>query len=299
MASSAVFSDRHLPYYDNMGYSDLSEFFYGWLRRSLRSYYPDLFATLATPKAQELVASAHRFVGKIAAKAAFEQGLAKAFDRMRHNQTAEYPLTVYYAFKQREGGGETDNDEVSGSTAVWTGWETMLEGLIAARFTVSATWPIRTEGAARMNAIETNSLASSVVLVCRLRPDDSPMATRREFLKALKDELPDALRKLQHGSIAPVDLARATIGPGMAVFSRYSKVLETDGSPMTVRAALSLINHALDEVLAEQEGEYDAETRWAVAWFEQFGMTEGKFGHAETLAKAKDTAVDAMRMPAS
>jgi putative DNA methylase len=283
------------PYYDNIGYADLSDFFYIWLRRSLSDIYPDLFSTLLVPKAAELVATPFRFGGsKEKARQFFEQGLGSAFLRIREAQNAKFPTSVFYAFKQAETDDVDDDDFASGPVAS-TGWETMLEGLIRARFQITGTWPVRSEMTTRNVGRGTNALASSVVLACRPRLDDAPMATRREFLKALKDELPDALRKLQHGSIAPVDLAQAAIGPGMAVFSRYSKVLETDGSAMTVRAALGLINHALDEVLAEQEGEYDPETRWAVAWFEQFGMAEGKFGDAETLSKAKDTAINAMR----
>ena len=283
------------PYYDNIGYADLSDFFYVWLRKSLNTVFPDLFSTLLVPKTPELIATPYRFGGdKYKAQRFFEEGLGKAFGRIRQAQNPRYPATVFYAFKQSES-DESEDDDLNSAPVASTGWETMLEGLLRAGFAITGTWPMRSELSNRPIASGTNALASSVVLVCRPRSDDAPMATRREFLKALKDELPDALRKLQHGSIAPVDLAQAAIGPGMAVFSRYSKVLETDGSAMTVRAALGLINHALDEVLAEQEGEYDAETRWAVAWFEQFGMTEGKFGDAETLSKAKDTAVNAMR----
>lgn len=168
----------------------------------------------------------------------------------------------------------------------------MLEGLIEARFAITGTWPIRTERSGRLRDTGSNALASSIVLVCRPRPVDAPLTSRSEFLRALKRELPTALKDLQRGNIAPVDLAQAAIGPGMAVFSRYSKVLEADGSPMRVRTALQLINQMLDEVLAEQEGEYDGETRWAVAWFEQYGMEEGPYGVAETLSKAKNTAVE-------
>jgi putative DNA methylase len=283
------------PYYGNIGYAELSDFFYVWLRRALTAVYPGLFSTVLSPKAQELIATPYRFDGdRDAANKFFEEGLGKAFFRMLQVQNSNYPLAVFYAFKQAEA-DEADEDGDAVGPIVSTGWETMLSGLLRAGFAVTGTWPMRSELSNRPVASGTNALASSVVLSCRQRPDDAPMATRREFLKALKDELPDALRKLQHGSIAPVDLAQAAIGPGMAVFSRYSKVLETDGSAMTVRAALGLINHALDEVLAEQEGEYDAETRWAVAWFEQFGMSEGKYGDAENLARAKDTAVEAMK----
>lgn len=294
------------PYYDNIGYADLSDFFYVWLRRSVGKIYPQLFSTLLVPKAQELIATPYRFEGsKERAQRFFEEGLGRAFARMREAHNPGYPLTVFYAFKQAE--TEAGNDEDGNATAlVSTGWETMLEGLIRAGFQITGTWPMRSELSNRMIASGTNALASSVVLACRPRTDDAPLATRRELVEALRsgirasdgsviqDSLPGALKNLQHGSIAPVDLAQAAIGPGMAVFSRYSKVLETDGSAMRVRTALGLINQALDEILAEQEGEYDAETRWALAWFEQYGIDEGKFGDAETLSRAKDTAVNAL-----
>jgi putative DNA methylase len=282
------------PYYDNIGYADLSDFFYVWLRRSAGKIYPQLFSTLLVPKAQELVATPYRFGGsKEKAQRFFEEGLGKAFARMREAQNPAYPLTVFYAFKQAEEEDNEDEDEAS-STLVSTGWETMLEGLIRAGFQITGTWPMRTERGGRSISVGTNALASSVVLACRQRTDDAPLATRREFVEALRIELPAALKNLQHGSIAPVDLAQAAIGPGMAVFSRYAKVLETDGSPMRVRTALGLINQALDEILAAQEGEYDADTRWALAWFGQYGTAEGKFGDAETLSRAKDTAVNAL-----
>jgi putative DNA methylase len=201
-------------------------------------------------------------------------------------------LTVYYALKQAETEDNEDQAESGVATTVSTGWETMLAGLIRSGFSVNGTWPMRTEGDNRQVGLAANALASSIVLVCRPRPADAPLATRKQFITALRAELPAALRNLQQGNIAPVDLAQAAIGPGMAVFTRYAKVMETDGSPMTVRTALGLINQALDEVLAEQEGEFDADTRWALAWFEQYGMGEGPVGVAETLSKAKDSAVN-------
>ncbi len=278
------------PYYDNIGYADLSDFFYVWLRRSLKDVYPDLFSTLLVPKARELVATPYRFDGdKKRAQEFFEKGLGQAFLRVRQGSNPLYPVTIYYAFKQTESG----DDGASGTTAS-TGWETMLAGLLEAGFLVTGTWPMRSELSNRPVASGTNALASSVVLVCRPRPADAPLASRREFLSALKAELPDALRRLQHGNVAPVDLAQASIGPGMAVFSRYSKVLEADGSPMSVRTALGLINQALDEVVAEQEGEFDADTQWAIAWFSEHGMEAGEFGRAELLSKAKVTSVDGM-----
>jgi putative DNA methylase len=283
------------PYYDNISYADLSDFFYVWLRRSLGNLYTDLFSTLLVPKAQELVATPYRFGGDSEkAKAFFEEGLSKAFDRMHEMQHPNYPLTVFYAFKQAETGEAEDEDGTDIVTIASTGWETMLDGLLRSSFQVTGTWPVRTEGPTRMRGMKSNALASSIVLVCRPRPEKAPLATRREFVAALKKELPEALKQLQHGNIAPVDLAQAAIGPGMAVFSRYAKVLEADGTPMRVRTALALINQGLDEVLAEQEGEFDADTRWALAWFEQSGFDEGLFGTAETLSKAKNTAVGGM-----
>ncbi len=273
------------PYYDNIGYADLSDFFYIWLRRSLGSIYPYLFATMLVPKAPELVATPYRFGGdKAEARRFFESGLQKVFVNLRQNSHPAYPLTVYYAFKQSE-------SDTQGEAS--TGWETMLAGLMASGFQITGTWPLRTE---RDQGLKTgsNALASSIVLVCRPRPAGAPRATRREFLAALRRELPAALRALQQGSIAPVDLAQAAIGPGMAVFSRYAAVLEADGSPMSVRAALTLINQILDEFLTEQEGDYDADTRWALAWFEQYGHEAGPYGVAETLSKAKNTSVEGL-----
>jgi putative DNA methylase len=280
------------PYYDNVPYADLSDFFYIWLRRSLAKVYPGLLATLLVPKAQELVAEPFRHGSRENAERFFEEGLGKAFSRMREGQHSEHPLAVYYAFKQAEAeedGGENGDRAVATAS---TGWETMLEGLVKAGFRITGTWPVRTERSSRVRSLGSNALASSIVLVCRPRSVDAPLTSRGEFLRSLKRELPAALKDLQRGHIAPVDLAQAAIGPGMAVFSRYSKVLEADGSAMRVRTALQLINQALDEVLAEQEGEYDAETRWAVAWFEQYGLEEGQYGVAETLSKAKNTAVE-------
>jgi putative DNA methylase len=280
------------PYYDNVPYADLSDFFYIWLRFSLGKIYPNLFSTLLVPKSNELVAEPFRHGSTEKAQQFFEDGLGTAFSQMWKVQHAGYPLTVYYAFKQAD--SEDDDYETSGhsSASASTGWETMLEGLIKAGFRVNGTWPMRTERGARTRSLGSNALASSIVLVCRPRAVDATLTSRGEFLRALKRELPVAIKDLQRGNIAPVDLAQAAIGPGMAVFSRYSKVLEADGSPMRVRTALQLINQALDEVLAEQEGEYDGETRWAVAWFEQYGMEEGPYGVAETLSKAKNTAVE-------
>ncbi len=274
------------PYYDNIGYADLSDFFYVWLRRSLRQVYPDLFAMLAVPKAEELVATPYRHGSKEKAEAFFLNGMTQAMHRLAEQAHPAFPVTIYYAFKQAE------SDGVDGTAS--TGWETFLDAVIRAGFAVSGTWPIRTERGGRSIGIGTNALASSIVLVCRPRSVDSPTATRREFAAALKNELPQALVLLQRVNIAPVDLAQAAIGPGMAVFTRYSRVLDAEGKPLSVREALSLINQTLDEALAEQEGDFDADTRWALAWFEQHGFSEGEFGVAEVLSKSKNTSVAGM-----
>jgi putative DNA methylase len=273
------------PYYDNICYADLSDFFYVWLRRSLKGVYPELLSTMLTPKSEEMIASSHRHDGSnVEAATFFEKGLGNAIGQWRVNGHKDYPTTIFYAFKQVE---------TSTEGTASTGWETFLTGIVEHGFVITATWPIRTELTGNLKK-KMAALASSVVLSCVPRPQNAPMATRREFLNALKQELPDALRLLQTGSIAPVDLAQAAIGPGMAVFSRYSKVIEADGSPMGVRTALILINQMLDEVLAEQEGEFDADTRWAVSWFEQYGVQEGPYGVAETLSKAKNTSVQGL-----
>jgi putative DNA methylase len=278
------------PYYDNIGYADLSDFFYVWLRRSLKGIYPEIFSTLLVPKSQELVATPYRFGGnRQAADEHFESGLGLTFRAMRSTQAVGFPMTIIYAFKQ------TEEDEGAQHVAS-TGWETMLEALLAAGLSVQGTWPLRSELAHRMLASGTNALASSIALVCRPRSDLATLATRKDFLSSLKRELPEALRHLQQGNIAPVDLAQAAIGPGMAVFSRYSRVIEADGSSMTIRTALGLINAVLDETLAEQEADFDADTRWAVAWFEQNGMNSGPFGVAEILSKAKNTAINGLVM---
>jgi putative DNA methylase len=271
------------PYYDNIGYADLSDFFYVWLRRSLKSILPESFATLAAPKAEELVANAHRHGGKDEAEAFFLNGMTHAMHRLAEQAHAAFPVTIYYAFKQAE-------SESQAGTAS-TGWETFLDAVIRAGFGLSGTWPMRTELSNRMISSGTNALASSIVLVCRPRAADAPMATRRQFVAALQRELPEALRHLQAGNIAPVDLAQAAIGPGMAVFTRYAKVIDAQGNALSVREALALINETLDTALAEQEGDFDPDSRWALAWFDQSGFDEGEYGIAEILSKAKNTSV--------
>ncbi|MFM9554869.1 DUF1156 domain-containing protein [Streptomyces caniscabiei] len=276
------------PYYDNIGYADLADFFYVWLRRSLGTIYPEVMSTILTPKEPELIATPFRHNGNWeAAEKHFERGFVETFTHMRAGHHPDYPLTVYYAFKQ----AETDAEDGTAST----GWETLLSGLIEAGWSVTGTWPVRTERTGRSRDIGSNALASSVVLACRPRHVTAGSTDRRGFLRALRNELPDKLRKLQEGNLAPVDLPQSAIGPGIAVFSRYSKVTEPDGTPMRVRTALGLINDVLADVLNEQEGEFDQDTRWAIRWFEQFQWGKGAFGDAETLAKAYNVSVKGLQ----
>ena len=272
------------PYYDNVGYADLSDFFYVWLRRTLRHVFPDLFATVAVPKTEELVATPFRHGSKGDAETFFLNGMGQAMRRIAEQAHPGFPVSIYYAFKQSE-------VQQGDAGIASTGWETFLDAVIRSGFAISGTWPMRTELSNRLRGMNSNALASSIVLVCRQRPSDASAATRREFLNSLRSELPHTLRLLQAGNIAPVDLAQAAIGPGMAVFTRYAKVLDAEGKPLSVREALELINRTLDEVLAEQEGDFDSDSRWAVAWFEQHGFDEGEYGIAETLSKAKNTSV--------
>ena len=274
------------PYYDNIGYADLSDFFYVWLRRTLKAAFPELFATVAVPKVEELVATPYRHGSKEAAEAFFLDGMTQALRRLVEQTHPGFPVTIYYAFKQSE--RKVDAGTIS------TGWETFLDAVIRSGFAITGTWPMRTELGNRMIGMGSNALASSIVLVCRARPVDAPVTTRREYLAALRSELPQALRLLQTGNVAPVDLAQAAIGPGMAVYTRYANVLDAAGKPMSVREALAYINQILDEVLAEQEGDFDADSRWAVAWFEQHGFEAGEYGLAEVLSKAKNTSIAGM-----
>jgi len=286
------------PYYDNIGYSDLSDIFYIFLRKSVGSIFPNDFGTVLVPKGPELVAAPDRFDNdKEKAKEHFEAGFRKAFTQMKEKLDTRFPMTVYYAFKQsdetedEQDGDESDSDEPSAPINLTTGWETMLEALVSSGFQITGTWPVRASQQWRMRAMGSNALASYVVLACRPRLESAPVISRRDFIKLLKTELPGSIRQLQQGHIAPVDLAQAAIGPGMAVYSRYSNISEADGSRLTVRSALQIINQILDELLAEQDNDYDRDTRWAVSWFEQFGFASGDFGVAEVLSKAKDTAL--------
>lgn len=274
------------PYYDNIGYSDLSDFFYVWLRRSLKDVHPSLFSTMLVPKAEELVANQYRHGGRDGAKDFFEDGFRTVFANARRSANPDYPMTVYYAFKQSE-------TSVDGRTS--TGWSTILEGMIRSGWSITATWPMRSELGNRMVASGTNALASSIVLVLRPRPEDAPMTDRRSLMRELRRTLPEAVETLRSGGIAPVDLAQAAIGPGMSVFSRYSRVISPDGTDMSVSEALTQINAVLDEVLGEQEGDLDPDTRWCLTWFDAHGFTEGPYGEAETLASARNASIDALK----
>lgn len=280
VGSCAVSTDP--PYYDNVPYSDISDFFYVWLRRNLGDVWPDECATLLTPKSEELVADQQRFGGRVAAHQHFEAGMAEVFAEVARAQDPRVPATVFYAFKQTE-------DRTTGRSS--TGWETFLQALLDAGLSVNATWPVRTEKPGRSREIGANALASSVVLACRPRAEDAVLETRGGFIAALHHELPGALRVLQQENIAPVDLAQSAIGPGMRVFSSYGKVVEADGTAMTVRTALSLINEVLGEVLSAEEAELDPDSRFALTWFEQFAHNPGSHGDADVLARAKDTSV--------
>jgi putative DNA methylase len=274
------------PYYDNIGYADLSDYFYVWLRRALKPIMPTLFSTIAVPKAEELVATPYRHGSKERAEEFFLDGMTQAMRSLARRVHPAVPLTVYYAFKQ----SEIDADDATTST----GWEVFLDALIHAGLVITGTWPIRTEGRTRVNSMRSNTLASSIVLSCRPRLADAGACPRREFLGALKAELPVALSRLQRGNIAPVDLAQAAIGPGMAVYTRYARVVDADGTSLSVRDALAIINRTLDQVLTEQQGDFDADSRWALAWYEQFGFGAGRYGDAETLSRAKNTSVEGM-----
>ena len=274
------------PYYDNIGYSDLSDFFYVWLRRSLKDVHPSLFSTMLVPKAEELVANPYRHGGKDGARDFFEDGFRTVFANARRSANPDYPMTVYYAFKQTETSTE-------GRTS--TGWSTILEGMIRSGWSITATWPMRSERGGRMTSVGTNALASSIVLVLRPRPEDAPMTDRRSLMRELRRTLPEAVETLRSGGIAPVDLAQAAIGPGMSVFSRYSRVISPDGTDMSVSEALTQINAVLDEVLGEQEGDLDPDTRWCLTWFDAHGFTEGPYGEAETLASARNASIDALK----
>jgi putative DNA methylase len=273
------------PYYDNIGYADLSDFFYVLLRRNLKPIYPELFKTLLVPKSKELVATSYRFEGdKKKAERFFEDGMKKAFRVMYENHKDGFPLSIYYAFKQAE-------KKLDGTMAN-TGWETMLQALVTTGFQVLGTWPVRTEYTGNLKKT-INALASSIVLVCRKREPYAPVTTRGRFIEELHKNLAFAVKTLQEANIPPVDIQQAAIGPGMSVYSKYSEIREASGT-MRIHDALVLINQHLDDILGEDESDYDDYTRWAVSWFEQFGTKEGDYGTAENLTKAKVVSVKGM-----
>ena len=276
------------PYYDNIDYSDLSDFFYIWMRRSLKSAYPKLFQTMLVPKAEELIVAPFRHGGSVEkAKDFFEDGMLTACRQIYNCTCDDIPVTIYYAYKQNDSGALEDGQASSG-------WETMLSAIIQAGFAITGTWPMRTEMANRAVASGTNALASSIVLVCRKRAADAPVCTRRNFVNELKRELRPALQKLQSSNIAPVDLAQSAIGPGMGVYSKYKEVLEADGTPMSVRSALKIINQELDLYFNEQDSDLDSESRFCVELYSQAAFNDMKFGDANTLATAKNTSVAIM-----
>ena len=279
-ANAAISTDP--PYYDNVGYADISEFFYVWMRKNLSHVWPDEFSTLLTPKAEEMIADPGRHGGPAGAKEHFESGMTEFMKALATSANPEIPSTVYYAYKA----SETRDGEVRS-----TGWDTFLQAVLDAGLQVSATWPMRTELANRPRGLGSNALASSIVLSCRPRPASAVLATRGEFMAALRQELPEAVRLLQSGNIAPVDMAQSAIGPGIKVFSRYARVVEADGSSMPVSAALAIINEVLGEVLDGEEAELDADTRFALTWFSQHGYSPGPAGDADSVARAKNTSL--------
>jgi putative DNA methylase len=274
------------PYYDNIGYADLSDFFFCWLKPSLKSIYPDLFSILATPKSEELIAASFRHGGKEAAETFFLNGMRHAISQMATQTDVAYPISIYYAFKQ----SEIQSEGISS-----TGWATFLAAVIQAGLSIVGTWPVRTELANRIRGIGANALANSVVLVCRKKSASAGIISRAEFVRALKRELPPAIAELQAANIAPADMPQSSIGPGMGIYSRYEAVLESDDSPMSVKVALQLINRELDEYLGGIEGEFDADTRFAITWFEQNGMINGDYGTANSIAQARGISVESVK----
>ena len=285
LPSGAVISTDP-PYYDNIGYADLSDYFYVWLRSNAKDVYPSLTETISVPKSEELVATAYRHGGKTQAETFFLSGMTDAISQLSRQSENDYPATIYYAFKQ----SEIDQEGVSS-----TGWATFLQAVIHAGYAVVGTWPVRTERAARTIASGANALANSVVLVCRKKKDSAETIGRAEFIRALKRELPPAIEELQKANISPADMPQSAIGPGMGVFSRCKAVLEADDGPMTVKTALQLINRELDEYLGGIQGEFDADTRFAITWFEQNGLAAGDYGSANSIATARGISVDSVK----
>jgi len=283
-ANTVVSTDP--PYYDNIGYADLADFFYVWLRRNLKETFPEQLTILQTPKEEELVAAPYRQGGRREAEEFFLRGMKVAMKRMADGVSDRFPVTIYYAFKQAE---------VATEGVISTGWATFLQAVIESGFCITATWPVRTEQTYRMRATGSNALANSVVLVCRRRPEKALAVSRAEFVRTLKRELPLAIAGLQAANIAPADMPQSAIGPGMAVFSRYGSVLESNDAPMTVKAALQLINRELDEYLGGIQGEFDADTRFSVTWFEQNGMGSADYGTANNIAQARGISVESVK----
>ncbi|MBA2435572.1 MAG: DUF1156 domain-containing protein [Chthoniobacterales bacterium] len=285
------------PYYDNISYAGLSDFYYVWLRRTIGDLHRPICDTVLVPKMPELTASPERFDNdRVKAKNHFESGFRSAFTNVLSRLDPDFPLTVYYAFKQEDEADGSGDDSNGGRKSVdlTTGWETLLEALMSSGFTITATWPVRASFKWRSVALEANTLASYIVLACRPRPADAARVGRNAFVAELKRELPPALKRLQQGNVVPVDFSQAAIGPGMAVFSRYSSVLESSGKPMSVRTALGLINGLKDELLGESVEELDKDTRWAVTWFDEEGFAWGEAGKANLLANAQATAVNGL-----
>jgi putative DNA methylase len=284
------------PYYNNISYAVLSDFFYVWLRRSIGKLHPGIFDTVLVPKIPELIAAANRFDGDaIRAKQHFEHGFREAFETLQKKMDHRFPLTVYYAYKQEDEEGADEPRAEGEAVDLTTGWETLLEALVSSGFQITATWPVRASQKWRMVSMGTNALASYIVLACRARPADAPRISSNDFRRELKHVLPSAFRRLQQGNIAPVDFAQAALGPGMAVYSKYNGIIESSGRYLSIRSAINIINQTLTEVLSEAEDEFDSDTRWAIAWFEQYGFSEGAFGDAEILSKAKVTSVTGLQ----
>ena len=274
------------PYYDNIGYADLSDFFFCWMKPAIKSIYPDLFAVLATPKSEELIASPYRHGSKGAAEAYFLEGMSQAIANMSRQSSDKVPAAIYYAFKQ---------SEIKDEGIVSKGWATFLQAVVDAGYAIVGTWPMRTELSNRLHASGKNVLASSVILVCRKRQDDAAILSRSQFIRALKRELPPAIKTLQAAHIAPADMPQAALGSGMAIFSGCKAVREADDRPMDVKTALQLINWERDAVLGDLHGEYDLETRFAVTWFAQHGYAKGDYGSADNLARAWAISVERVK----
>jgi putative DNA methylase len=272
------------PYYDNINYADLSDYFYVWLRRAAHKLHPDLFRRVVTPKNEELVAAPYRHGGKDKADKFFLEGMKTALKAVA-KATSDEPAAIYYAFKQAE--AATD-----GLTSA--GWAAFLQAVVDSGLVIDGTWPVRSERSARTNAADANALASSIVLVCRCRDAAAPTITRADFLRALRREMPAALAEIRHAGVGPTDIQQAAIGPGIGIFTRQSQVLNTDGTPMLVRDALKLINQVREEITAPATGEYDPETLFALDWFAAKGFEKGRSGDAIVMTNAVDVSLDGM-----